>query len=187
MISCKEEILELLGGRIFQYAVISTKDINFSPELLKTCEKNSCGNYNKYWTCPPAAGPIEKHMEKIQTFSHAFVFTSKGDLDDPFDFEGMMKANDYHSKITAEMHERLGKTNPVYGAGTCKICKDTAVSDAAISDKCAYPEACRFPEKIFPAIEAAGINVTELSRIGGINYNNGKNTVTYFSMILYNE
>ena len=85
-----------------------------------------------------------------------------------------MRAKDYHDRLTAEMHEKFGKTNPVYGAGGCRIC-----------GKCAFPEPCNFPEKIYPAIEAAGINVTELSLAGGLRYNNGENTVTYFSMILF--
>ena len=171
-----KETFELaLKGRVFEHAVVSTRDIVFSPELLKTCESNVCGHYNKSWTCPPATEPLEKQKEKITAFSGAFVFTTKFDLEDSFDYEGMMKAKDYHHQLTAEMHEKFGKTNPVFGAGSCKICKP-----------CVYPEPCRFPEKVFPPIEAAGINVTELSRAGKIHYNNGPNTITYFSMILFN-
>ena len=172
-----KEILEkALEGRVFEYAVIPTGSLNFSAEVRKACERNLCGNYNKCWTCPPAIGPIEKQKEKIMAFSHAFVFTTKADLEDSFDYEGMMAAKNNHDRITDEMHERFGKTNPVFGAGGCKRC--------AI---CTYPEPCRFPDKIYPSVEGAGINVTELSRLGGIHYNNGENTVTYFSMVLFNE
>ena len=167
---------QALEGRAFEYAVIPTAAINFSPELLKACEKNTCGNYNKCWTCPPAVGTLEKQKEKILAFSNAFVFTTRADLEDSFDYEGMVKAKEYHSLLTGEMHEKFSKTNPVFGAGACKLCKT-----------CAYPEPCRFPEKIYSAVEAAGINVTDLSRAGGIRYNNGPNTITYFSMILFNE
>jgi predicted metal-binding protein len=172
----KEIFEQALKGRAFECAVISTEAINFSPELLKACESNVCGNYNKSWTCPPAAGSLEEQKEKILAFAGAFVFTTKFGLEDSFDYEGMMKAKDYHNKLTGEMHELFGKTNPVFGAGSCKICRT-----------CAYPEPCRFPEKTFTSIEAAGINVTELSKAGGIRYNNGENTVTYFSMILFDE
>ena len=172
----KEVFEQALGGRAFECAVISTCAINFSPELLKACEANICGSYNKSWTCPPVIQPVEKQKEKIMAFSSAFVFTTKFDLEDSFDYEGMMTAKDRHNRLTAEMHERFGKTNPVYGAGACNVCKP-----------CAYPEPCRFPDTIYLAVEAAGINVTELSRAGGIRYNNGPNTVTYFSMILFDE
>jgi predicted metal-binding protein len=166
---------QAVQGRACGYAVIPTAAINFSRELLKTCEANICRNYNKCWTCPPAIGPMERQMEKITAFASAFVFTTMGRLEDSFDYDGMLKAKDYHNRLTAEMHERFGKTNPVYGAGGCTVC-----------EACAYPEPCRFPDKAFYSVEAAGINVTELSRAGNLRYNNGENTVTYFSMILFN-
>ena len=169
------EFEQALQGRAFEYAAIPTAEISFSSELLKACKANVCGKYNSCWTCPPAIGSMEGQIEKIKAYSYAFVFTTKSELEDSFDYEGMTRAKEYHSRLTADMHERFGKTNPVYGAGGCTIC-----------EKCAYPEPCRFPEKIFSAIEAAGINVTELSRSGNLRYNNGKDTVTFFSMILYN-
>ena len=172
----KEAFEQALNGRAFECAVILTCDINFSPELLEACESNVCGSYNKSWMCPPVILPLEKQKEKITAFSSAFVFTTKYDLDDSFDYYGMQKGIDSHNRLSSEMHERFGKANPVYGAGACKICKT-----------CAYPEPCRFPEKAYSAVEAAGINVTELSRACGIHYNNGPNTVTYFSMILFDE
>ena len=175
-----EIFIEALDGRAFEHAVIPTKDISFSPELLKACEANVCGKYNKTWTCPPAIGPLEKQIKKITAFSSAFVFTTKGDLDDSFDYEGMMRAKDYHDGLTAGMHERFGKTNPVFGAGGCNLCRQL------VGETCAYPGPCRFPDRIYSSIEAAGIDVTQLSRAGGLRYNNGENTVTYFSMILYN-
>ena len=178
----KDAFIKLLAGRAFEYSVVPCAALNFSPELLKACESNTCGNYNKCWTCPPAIGSMEEQKKKITAFSSAFVFTTKFDLEDSFDYEGMMAAKDHHNRLTSEMHEQFGKTNPVYGAGACKIC---AADNAAAT--CAYPEPCRFPEKAYSAVEAAGINVTELSRAGHIHYNNGPNTITYFSMILFDE
>ncbi|MBR2616748.1 MAG: hypothetical protein IKC56_00735 [Clostridia bacterium] len=51
---------------------------------------------------------------------------------------------------------------------------------------CTYPTApCRFPDRARTSMEACGINVVELAKEVGINYVNGQNTVTYFSLILY--
>jgi len=172
----KEIFEQALKGQVFEYAIVSTRDIIFSPELLKSCESNVCGNYNKSWSCPPAIEDLPRQKEKIAAFPCAFVFTTRFDLEDSFDYEGMQTAKVRHNGITASLHERFGKTNPVYGAGACKLCGN-----------CAYPQPCRFPEKTYPALEAAGINVTELSRVAGIRYNNGPNTVTYFSMILFDD
>ena len=170
----KELFEQAVQGQAFEYAVIPTVAIVFSQELLNACATNKCGKYNKCWTCPPAVGPLEEQKKKITAFSGAFVFTTKSELDDSFDYEGMMAAKERHDRLTAHMHERFGKTNPVFGAGGCTLC-----------ETCAYPAPCRFPEKTFSSIEAAGINVTELGRACGLRYNNGENTVTYFSMILF--
>lgn len=170
----KEAFVRALKGRAFEYAVIPTQDISFYMELLDACVANACGNYNKSWSCPPAIDSYEKQKENITSFSSAFVFTTKYVLEDSFDYDGMVNAKRCHNSLTAEMNERFGDSNPVYGAGGCDVC-----------GTCAYPDPCRYPKKRHTAVEAAGINVTDLSRAGGIRYNNGPNTVTYFSMILF--
>lgn len=169
-----ELVEKVLNGRAHEHATISTADIVFSPELRKACEANICGSYNRSWSCPPASGSVEEQREKILAFQKALVFTTKFDLEDSFDFEGMAKAGEIHGKLTLEIHERFGKTNPVFGAGCCRVC-----------ETCAYPEPCRFPDKVYTSLESAGINVTDLSRTARINYNNGPNTVTFFSMVLF--
>ena len=53
---------------------------------------------------------------------------------------------------------------------------------------CTYPDApCRFPDRAGPSVEAWGINVMLLAKQLGVKYNNGPNTVTYFSMILFGD
>jgi predicted metal-binding protein len=164
-----------LTGRVHEIGLIETSALVFSPELYKACEANVCGNYNKNWTCPPAIGTMEEQREKILHWKYALVFTTKYDLEDSFDFEGMLQAGKTHNELSADIRKQFS-LNPVYGAGGCKVC-----------ETCAYPEPCRFPEKTVSAVEAAGINVTALSRTANLKYNNGPNTVTYFSMILFNE
>jgi predicted metal-binding protein len=120
---------------------------------------------------------MEEQRKKIQGFEKAFVFSTKQDLESPFDFDGMFfKALVAHQHLTSEMYQRFSPAHPVYGAGSCCLCKE-----------CARPEPCRFPEKRVSSLEAAGIDVTALSRTTGIGYNNGDFTVTYFSIILFDE
>jgi predicted metal-binding protein len=120
---------------------------------------------------------MEEQQKKIRAYQRAFVFSTKYEIQDAFDFEGMFfNGLGAHRALTIELHEKFGKTNPVFGAGGCHLCKH-----------CAYPEPCRSPGKVVSSIEAAGIDVTKLSQSAGLTYNNGENTVTYFSMILFNE
>jgi predicted metal-binding protein len=169
-----DTFVSALDNRAGEWAVIPTTAISFSPDIVRACEMNICGSYNKCWTCPPAIGSPEDQQKKILAYSSAFIFTTTAPLEDSFDYEGMARAKDYHDRLTAEMREKCGAA--VYGAGACTVC-----------ESCAWPEPCRFPDKAYPSIEAAGIDVTELSRAGNIRYNNGTNTVTYFSMILFDQ
>ncbi|HEY3424048.1 MAG TPA: DUF2284 domain-containing protein, partial [Negativicutes bacterium] len=54
--------------------------------------------------------------------------------------------------------------------------------------KCAYQdnEECRFPDKAFASVESYGIDVINLEKACGIPYYNGKNTVSYVGLILFN-
>jgi len=167
------------GVKAHECGELPVSALVFSPELFKSCSANVCGHYNSSWTCPPASGTLEEQREKILSYKNAFIFTTKYDLEDSFDYEGMTAARELHTRLTLEFRTIMGKNFPFYGAGSCPICKD---KDGKSS--CAFPDPCHFPDKKIGSIEAAGINVTELSKAAGIKYNNGPNTVTYFSMIL---
>ncbi|MCL2093090.1 MAG: DUF2284 domain-containing protein [Treponema sp.] len=168
-----EAILKLLQGRCHQWGLAPTKDLIFSQELRQACVQNTCGRYGASWTCPPAVGSIDSLKERILAFPQGLVFTTMLELEDSFDFPGMQRAKEIHDAITAEVHDRFGERHPVFGAGSCTRCSP-----------CAYPQSCRFPGQTYPSLEAAGIHVTELSVAAGVLYNNGPNTVTYFSMVL---
>jgi predicted metal-binding protein len=178
-----EDLIEtILAGRAHEQSVVPVGALVFSAELLKACESNTCGHYNTCWTCPPASGTMEEQRKKILAWPQAFIFTTKYDLDDSYDIEGMEAGRETHMGLTVELKEKLGDAAGVYGAGSCPYCKPKGEGERRY---CSFPDPCRFPEKMISSIEAAGINVTELSRSAGIKYNNGPNTVTYFSMVLF--
>ncbi|GHV85235.1 hypothetical protein AGMMS50230_08430 [Spirochaetia bacterium] len=163
------------GVTVHDYAAIPAAALVFSPELFKMCQTNVCGHYNTSWTCPPASGTLEEQQQKITSYKNVFVFTTKHNLEDSFDYEGMTLGREQHTRLTLVFREQLGNDFPVYGAGSCPFCKP----------HCVFPNPCPFPLKKISSIEAAGINVTELSKAAGLKYNNGPNTVTYFSMVLW--
>lgn len=175
----KEIIEKFLDGKIWQSAVLDFEQLHFSPDVRKACESNYCGRYKKSWACPPGVGAIEELREKYSVYSKAFVFTTKHDIEDSYDFEGMTDAQKVHAEIEAELKKELdskGCDYKILGAGSCSKC-----------EKCTYPDSpCRFPEIMTPSVEACGIDVTDLAKKGNINYRNGDNTVTYFSCIFFN-
>jgi len=165
------------GVQIHEYAIIPANKIVFSLELLNYCKTNTCGYYNKSWTCPPACASIEEQRKKILLYKNVLVFTTMFKLEDSFDYEGMTNGRELHTLLTIELKNRLGDI-PVYGAGSCPVCVNEEGENL-----CAFPSACPYPEKKIESLEAAGINVTELSKSAGIKYNNGPDTVTFFTMV----
>jgi len=172
VLSILQEASASVGVPVHEWAQVSTAALTFSPALIEYCKTNVCGCYNKSWTCPPVCASIEEQQKKILSFQNVLVFTTKHDLEDSFDYDGMTNGRKRHTLLTAEIKKMLGDV-PVYGAENCPICI-----------KCVFPEPCLFPEKQIGSIEAAGIDVTELSKAASVAYNNGENTVTFFTMVL---
>ncbi|MGN1100469.1 MAG: DUF2284 domain-containing protein [Christensenellales bacterium] len=175
----REKKLEAAIEKVaFQYKCIDSSEIEFSEEVREACKVNFCGRYNTCWTCPPAVGEVGDLKKKLTRFKRAFVYTTKHDIEDSFDMEGMFEARKVHDAADDEIIgtvEEIGGT--LLGAGGCGICK-----------KCAYPDApCRFPDKARYSVESCGINVVHLAARCNINYINGENTVTYFSVIFFGE
>jgi len=168
------ETTAVSGVSAHEWAQIKSSELSFLPQLLDYCKANACGKYNKSWACPPACGSIEEQREKILRYENILVFTTKHKLEDSFDHEGMTRGRELHTLLTQELRKKFDNA-PVLGAGACPVC-----------GVCAFPAPCPFPEKKIGSVEAAEIDVTELSKTAGIAYNNGPNTVTYFSIVLLN-
>ena len=164
--------LKAAEGKVWQYAELDFQDIEFSEEVVAACKANFCGNYNKSWQCPPNVGTLEELKAKYSKYPHAFVFTTKHDIEDSYDIEGMEVARIEHEKVEDLIRPVLPEGSFMLGAGGCNVCK-----------KCAFPEPCRFPEKAKSSVEACGINVVSLAKKSKINYTNGENTVTYFTLV----
>ena len=166
---------------IDHFGVISTNEIVFGQEIRDICAGNACRGYGKSWACPPAMGTVEECRERCLSFENALVFSSVYELEDSFDFEGMSRGHAGFKKVCDEFYDMIkprmeGEFILLSNEG-CKRCKT-----------CTYPDApCRFPERLFPALEGYGIYVNKLAQSAGMKYINGQNTVTYFGMLLYGK
>ncbi len=174
----QEALLAAVQPLVHQAAVISTDQLKFTEEVREGCKANFCGRYNACWTCPPAVGPLEELKAGVLEWREALVFTTVSPLEDSYDIEGMEAAREEHNRVEERVVKAAGlEAYRVLGAGSCNVC---AV--------CAYPHApCRFPDKARTSVEACGIDVVRLARTCRINYTNGVNTVTYFSVLLYDR
>lgn len=160
---------------------IKTSEIQFSEEFRRLCEQNSCGKYGKNWMCPPAIETFEEVKAKVLAFSQGVVFQTVSKIEDSFDFEGMVKAEEVHDKIFrniwASIRSQTGGDDVLaLSVGDCKVCK-----------QCTYPdgEECRYPDQAAASVEAHCIDVNALVTACNIPYINGPNTVSYVGLFLF--
>ena len=80
-------------------ATMNPETIPFAPELRFACEQNYCGRYATCWVGPPAIGEVADLMAKVHSFAVALVIQTVGQLEDSYDYEGMMVAKDEHIAV----------------------------------------------------------------------------------------
>lgn len=167
------EILYEIG--ITAFGTISSADITFLDEVRHICEGNVCGNYGKTWACPPGIGTLTECRTRVLQYESALVFATTFPLEDSFDFEGMREGHRKFKNICDALYDRLNGSFLLLSNEGCTRCEE-----------CTYPDSpCRFPHKLFGALEGYGILVTELAKAAGIKYYCGENTVTYFGAVCF--
>lgn len=161
---------------------IAVEEVPLNREFRAACESNRCGNYGRNWTCPPEIGDIDELMNEFRTYQKAIVYQTVTPIADSYDIEGMLAAGENHNRLTAKLRiafKDYAFTKALHlGAGGCRVCQRCAKRKN---------EPCRFPDQAIASLEAYGVSVYELAQKCGMNYINGKNTVTYFGAVLYSE
>lgn len=173
------DYLQTLG--VSRSAHIDTRDIPFNPDFRKQCEQNVCGNYQKNWMCPPNVGDFAELKENALQYKQGIVFQTVHQLEDSFDFEGMQEGMEAQNKILRAFLGWIEENNLLtdflsLGIGPCPVCSRCSILDG---------QECRLPEQAVASVEAYGIDVTSLVKHCGIPYNNGVNTVSYVSLVLF--
>jgi predicted metal-binding protein len=158
-------------------AIINVSEIIFRPEFRAMCKDNRCGNYGRNWRCPPDAGEIEDLICRLKRMTRAMVFKFVWALSRAYDWKGMTAGGKQFSKMVQKLALALAPAWPqaiVLGAGPCHVCPECAIITR---------EPCRYPEGAITSLEASGVDVSQLAKLGGLKYNNGPKTVTYFGAV----
>ena len=153
------------------HALIAREDVR------AMCRADTCGAYNKNWTCPPACGTVEECQKKMQKYENGILLQSIGYMSKAVDSKCYRETERRHIQNFCDFAEAMRKQYPralCLGAGGCRVCK-----------QCAYPEPCRFPEKAISGMEGYGLFVTQVCRDAGLPYYYGERTITYTACVLY--
>lgn len=172
----------ILDAGAFRAGTMDVDEIPFEPAFRKMCESNACGMYGRSWMCPPDIGPVEDLIAQAKQFRWALVFQTVSDLEDSYDFEGMMAAGGRMNRLMDAIRQKLDESDIrrrlLLGAGGCRICRRCAKASG---------QPCRYPEQALSSLEAYGINVSVLAPMAGMKYVNGPDTVTFFGAVLLGE
>ena len=182
MMNHQEMVDRILQMGAQHAAVVPMEEVRFELSFRDMCASNACGMYGKSWMCPPYVGEAEELIARAKGYQYILVYQTIGELEDSYDFEGMMEAgqkmNDLTQRVRDELKDEIGADSLLLGAGGCRLCPVCAKRE----DK-----PCRFPDKALASLEAYCISVSELAASGGMKYINGQNTVTYFGAVLFHE
>lgn len=162
-------------------AIADTSELVFHEEYRKACEKNSCGRYATNWMGPPAIGSIDELAEKARNYKQGLLFQTVCPIEDSTDWDGMMAGSLVHEQVLRNLLARLRgkykfKSLLPLNARCCSLC-----------ERCAYLDGqpCRHPDIAVSPVEAYGIDVMALAKSAGLPYYNGKNTVSFMGLILF--
>ena len=159
-------------------APLDVAKLEFMQDVRDMCNADKCDQYGKSWSCPPACATLEEMRERVGEYSCGLLVQTVSELEDSYDWEGMISAGALQKKHFAKMWKELDEKGygPVFamGSGACKLCK-----------ACAYPDSpCRFPERMEVSMEACGLFVGKVCADNGLAYNYGANKIAFTSCFL---
>lgn len=162
----------------FTYAgILNPATLKVNEMVRDTCASGRCNAYGHNWTCPPACGTLEECKKRMEKYQRGILLQTVGKLSKTIDTKGYMETEKNHKEHLLAFTKEIRKTYPsalCLGAGGCRICK-----------QCAYPDACRYPDKAISSMEAYGLFVTQVCRDNHMEYYYGPKTIAYTACVLF--
>lgn len=145
------------------------------------CSADACKRYGRSWSCPPYCGSIEAQENRMRLFEKGILVQTTGQMKDAFDMDKIRETEALHKRRFDTLIRQMkllsiGRMMPM-GSGACTRCK-----------ACTCPEKpCRFPDKLYPSMEACGLQVSQTCEAAGLGYNYGENTITFTACVLLHD
>jgi predicted metal-binding protein len=141
-------------------------------DVREMCREDKCGRFGKNWMCPPMCGSLEENAGVMSRYSAGIIVQTTGELEDDFDYEGMLEAERRQKRLFASFRDELAREYPdmlALGNGACDLC-----------ETCPCPgEPCRDPARAVSSMEAFGLFVSDVCEKNGLGYYYGPGTITY--------
>lgn len=146
-------------------------------DIRAMCSADKCMIYGKNWGCPPHCGTVQECEQKMRSYLGGILLQTVGHMTKAIDSKCYRETERRHLENFYAFADVVRKEYPqalCLGAGGCRVCRT-----------CAYPAACRFPEKTMSSMEGYGLFVTQVCRDCGVPYHYGDKTITYTACVLF--
>ena len=175
--------LEKLEGQLselplFAYFFANPKDMEFADRVRWICE-NECPRYGQSWACPPGVGTVAHCSRKCRGYEHCLVIGTITEVEDITDIQETLDTRADHEALTDQVRDYFreqGVEPYILSTDSCAICP-----------RCAYLDGqpCRFPQKMHPCVESHGINLIPTLEAQGLEFIQGGNLVTWYSLLFF--
>ena len=136
-------------------APLDVATLEFMQEIRDMCNADQCDRYNTSWSCPPACATLEELREQVKKYTDGLLVQTVGEIEDSFDWDGIVEAGERQKTNFAQMWDELKKEYTTVFAmvtGSCKLC-----------ETCTYPDTpCRHPDRMEVSMEACGLYVSKV-------------------------
>ena len=157
---------------------LDVSKLEFLQNVRDMCNANRCDQFGRSWSCPPACASLDEMRERVKSYSGGLLVQTVGEIEDSYDWEGIMETGARQKTNFARLWNALEKEYGsvlAMGTGSCKLC-----------ESCTYPDApCRFPDRKEVSMEACGLFVSKVCADNDLAYNYGPNKVSFTSCFLF--
>ena len=163
---------------LYTYFYITPEQLEFSDRIRWICE-HECPMYGKSWACPPGVGSVTYCKAKCRSYENCLMIATIVEVGDIADINETLATRPEHEAITNEVGDLLrqqGVEPYILSTEACALC-----------ERCAYLDGqpCRYPEKMHPCVESHGINLIPMLEDKGMDFQFGRNVVTWVSLLFY--
>ena len=174
------ELLEagLSALPLYYYDFIDPAKLEFTSRVRWICE-HECPMYGKSWACPPGVGTVAECEGKCKAFQNCLMISTITEVADIADINATLATRPEHEAVTnavRDLFRAQGLDPYILSTEACTLCPRCTILDG---------EPCRHPDKMHPCVESHGINILSLLESMGLNFQYGKNVVTWFSLLFY--
>lgn len=163
---------------LYSYHWIDPRELEFTDRVRWVCE-HECPMFGKTWACPPGVGTVDRCRERCEGFKNCLMISTVAEISDIGNLEEALATRPDHEAVTDAVGQILrdfGSVPWILSTQACALC-----------ERCAYLDGqpCRYPERMHPCVESHGINLIPTLERVGVEYQFGRNVVTWFSLLFY--